>query len=253
MKKLRFVVLFLLGAVANLTAQRWFETMRSNEGTMLLTQFHYGTYLPGGDFKDRFGLTLGFGGGLELLTEKSFLFGLQGSLLFGQDVKEDVLASLRGSDGLIFNDDIFPADVRLRERGIRLDAVLGKVFRVAKSHRSGWRTTLGVGFFQHKIRVQDDPLGKVSQLHGDYKKGYDRLTNGFSLTEFIGYQNLSENRLLNFTVGLEFTQAWTQSRRSFDFDTRQTDSRKRLDLLWGIRLGWTLPFYIGENPDEIQY
>jgi hypothetical protein len=58
---------------------------------------------------------------------------------------------------------------------------------------------------------------------------------------------------LNFLAGFEFYQGFTQGRRSFNFDTRSRESEKRLDLLFGVRLGWTLPFYVGENADEIQY
>jgi hypothetical protein len=93
----------------------------------------------------------------------------------------------------------------------------------------------------------------VPQLTGNYKKGYDRLTNGLAINEFIGYQMLSTNKRVNFYFGFEFTQGFTQSRRDFDFDTRSADTQKRFDSLMGIRAGWILPFYVGKGAAEIYY
>jgi len=71
--------------------------------------------------------------------------------------------------------------------------------------------------------------------------------------EFIGYHLLSKNRQLNFFGGIEMMQAFTQSRRDFNFDTQQKDETKRVDLLFGLRVGLTLPFYIGEPSEQIYY
>jgi len=59
--------------------------------------------------------------------------------------------------------------------------------------------------------------------------------------------------LVNFYVGFEFNQAFTQSRRSFDYDRMAVDTLKRVDLLSGVRVGWILPFYIFDDPEEIFY
>ncbi len=233
--------------------QPWFQEEKNNEGNLLMLNFQYGIHLPGADLNDRFGVSFSAGTSFELLTQNNWLFGVQGGFHFGNTVEEDVIASLKGSDGLIFNDDIFPADVRLRQRGLSFNAEAGKIFRLHKQSRSGIRATVGLGFFQHKIRIQDDPLGGVASLSGAYKKGYDRLSNGFATTEFIGYQYLSKNRRINLMIGFEFTQAWTKNQRSLNFDERKRESGTRFDLLNGWRIGWTLPFYIGENPDEIKY
>jgi hypothetical protein len=113
--------------------------------------------------------------------------------------------------------------------------------------------TLGAGFLQHKVRIQDDPTRNVPQLSKEYKKGYDRLTNGWALTQFIGYQKLANDRRLNFFFGIESMQAFTAGRRSFNFDTQSTDNDNRIDLSFGFRAGWILPFYYGKGQDEISY
>jgi hypothetical protein len=81
------------------------------------------------------------------------------------------------------------------------------------------------------------------QLAGDLKKGYDRLTNGPSVSEYFGYTYLSNNRLLNFFVGLECSQAFTKDRRIWDYQMMKPDDSQRLDLLYGLRAGWILPLY----------
>jgi hypothetical protein len=74
-------------------------------------------------------------------------------------------------------------------------------------------------------------------------KGYDRLTNGLSLNQFIGYYHLSNNRLINFYIGAQGTEGITQSRREWNLDTQTHDTAKRLDMLFGLRAGWILNLY----------
>lgn len=252
MRSALFLLIFLASSALH-GQQRWYEEEHNNEGNMLLLNFQYGVHLPGADLNKRFGPSFSAGAAFDLLTKNNWLAGIQAGFHFGDNVDENVLNSLTGADGLIFNDDIFPAEIRLRQRGLAFNAEFGRIFRSNQRSRSGIRATLGLGFFQHKIRIQDDPLGKVSSLSGTYKKGYDRLSNGFATTQFIGYQYLSANRRINLMIGMEFTQAWTKNRRSFNFDQRIRQTDTRFDLLTGWRIGWTMPLYIGENPDEIRY
>lgn len=231
------------------------EDQRGNVGSAMLFHITYAFQSPGGDLAARFGNDFNIGLGLDYITPQSnWILGLESGYLFGQEVKTNVLANLQTPEGYIIATDRSFADIQLRERGFYVGALLGKILALSSSNpRSGIRVTLGAGLLQHKIRIQDDPFKTVAQLSGDYKKGYDRLTNGLALNEFVGYQLLSTNRRINFFIGLEATQGFTRNRRDFDFDTRQKDETKRLDLLWGIRAGWTLPFYFGKEADEIYY
>ena len=253
--RLIFILGFLL-TVVQLEAQRnrFLHEDRSNEGSLLLVNFLYGGHLPGGDLADRFGGNSSTGGMVDFLTKGNLILGLQSNFYFGPNVNTDVLETLRDGEGAIFGDDGGIAELRLRERGLYIGGHVGKIFSISESNkRSGIRVTLGGGFLRHKIRIQDDPQVFVTTLSGDYKKGYDRLTNGLALMEFIGYQYLAKNRRINFLAGFEFSQGFTESRRTFNFDTRSGEPGTRLDLLFGFRIGWTLPLFIGENPDEIRY
>jgi hypothetical protein len=227
---------------------------RQNEGSILMLNFSYGGQVPGADLATRFGANYLAGVNIDYYTSKNWIFGIQGDFMFGNNVKTDVIAPLRGVEGFVYGDDGGFADIQLRQRGLAFSGHVGKVIPIsAKNQRSGIRLTVGAGMLRHKIRIQDEPQVFVSSLDKEYKKGYDRLANGFALTEFIGYQHIANNRLVNFTIGIELYQGFTQGRRNFNFDTKMPGLEKRFDLLHGYRLTWTLPLFIGENADEINY
>ena len=109
----------------------------------------------------------------------------------------------------------------------------------------------GPVYMSHKIRIDD--IGRQSpQLLNAYKKGYDRLTAGLGVQEYIGYMYMSNKRMLNFFFGFEFMQGFTKSQRSYDYDLRQADTDKRIDMLSGFRIGWVLPLYT-RHPQEFYY
>ena len=226
----------------------------SNEGTILGYHLSYGYELPGGDLADRFGGNFNVGTGLQLALNSNWILGLEGQYLFGMQVKTDVLAPLRSPEGFILANDGAPADITLRQRGWWLGASLGKLISLSKINpRAGLRVSLGVGLLQHKIRIQDDPQAFVPQLTDELKKGYDRMSNGLALKQFIGYQQFSLNRRINFYAGFEFTQAFTQNRRSWNIDEMRREETARIDLLYGFRVGWILPFYLVEKGETIYY
>lgn len=218
--------------------------------------FEYGVHAPGADLKDRFGTNFQAGIHIERIQLKSgLLFGLSSHFLFGNVVKEDVLTNLRTSDGGIIGNDRLFATVVLRQRGLNTQAYIGKIFKVIDGHySSGIKITIGAGVLQHKIRVQDDSRS-VTELTGEYLKGYDRLTNGLAINTFIGYQHIGKNRRINFIAGFDFVMAFTQSRRDFDFALMMADETRRTDMLSGFKVGWMLPIGAGaeRTPEEIIY
>ncbi len=225
-----------------------------NTGSAILLHFSYAFQVPGGDMAERFGNNFNLGLGLDYLTrDRSYLLGGEFQFLFGNQVRTDVLEGLRTNEGFIIGNDRGVADIRLRQRGWYTGAHVGKIIPLsAVNPRSGLRVTLGGGWLQHRIRLQGDPQRSVPQIEGDYQKGYDRLSGGFALRQFIAYQLLDRNGRINFYAGLEFMQGFTRNRRPFNFDTRSQEDQARVDFLIGARIGWILPFYMG-NADELSY
>ena len=203
----------------------------------------YGYQLNGGDLVRRFGNNSAVALNLEFKTKKYWIFGINGSYIFGKDVKESLFDNISTSNGGIINGNGEFADVRLFERGFTTSLTFGRMFSFKRPNpNSGIVFNFGVGFIQHKIRIET--IGNnAPQLSKEYKKGYDRLTNGLLLSQNLGYLYLSNNRRVNFYFGFECMEGFTQSRRSFDYDLMKQDTQKRLDILYGAKIAWILPLY----------
>lgn len=219
------------------------QSVKDSAFRIILTGVHVSGQLPQADLAKRFGENLSIGADFIWKTKKNFLFGFEGSYFFGKKVRDDVVASLKNADGFITDNEGYPADLRLTERGWNIYANFGKVFsKLGHNPNSGLMITLGAGYMQHKVKLYDANK-KVAAVRGDLAKGYDHLTGGFALTQFIGYQYLSNNRLANFNVGFEFYEGFTQSFRGFNYNTGLIDNAKRTDVLVGLRFTWILPLY----------
>lgn len=199
---------------------------------------------PGGDLADRFGPNFSIGGTVHRKLRSNWLIGIQGDFIFGNEVRENgFLDDFRNSQGALISQDGLYGTVLLYERGWRAEMRVGKILPLlGPNDNSGLLMMAGAGFIQHKIRIESQG-DNLPYLQGEYTKGYDRLTNGYCLSEFIGYVNFGNRRRVNFFLGMEATQGFTQSRRDFDFDLRAKDDRKRNDLLFGVRAGWIIPLY----------
>jgi hypothetical protein len=249
-----FLATTLLLFALSLSAQEY-EEFALNRGNVLMLHITYGFHNPGADLEERFGGHFSVGGGLDWMTERgNWIFGTVFNYHFGNEVKENPLSGLFNDEGFLIGNDRQYADIQLRMRGFYAGAHVGKLISLGfKNPRSGIRVTAGAGLLQHKIRIQKDPVRRVPQVSGAYEEGYDRLTNGLAFTEFIGYQLMSSNRRINFIAGFEFTQGLTMNRRELNFDTQMKDTQERLDLNFGFRIGWTLPFYMGKTASEEIY
>ena len=250
-KSLHFILLFwaLSASLSNAQSRKGIDYNAFN------LHISYGAHLPGGDLSNRFGPFFSVGGGAEfLLHNGNWILGAESYLQFGGNVRESaMLDNLFSREGEIIGNDGTFASVVLRQRGMYTGVVLGKLFPISASNKkSGIRFTVGGGYWWHKIRIQDD-YESASQLFGDYKKGYDRLTGGVAIQEFIGYQHLDKNRMLNFIAGFEFGQGFTKSIRDWNFDTMSAPTASRIDISIGVRITWILPFYIGMPSEDIYY
>ncbi len=235
--------LFILLVILSLKATAQVSIKDSSIATPLIG-VSYSYQMPASDMADRFGNNSAIQLNVDYKTQKQWIFGVNGSYFFGKSINEKgIFDSIVTSDGNIINRNGEFADIRLYERGFTISATGGRMFAFKKPNpNSGIVVNFGVGFIQHKIRIET--IGNnVPQLSTEYKKGYDRLTNGILLSENIGYLYLSNNRLLNFYFGFECMQGFTKSRRSYDYDLMKQDTKKRLDILYGGKIAWILPLY----------
>lgn len=243
-RKMRGFGLLVLGLAFGLGPVLGQVSVKDSAVVVPMIKVNYSFQIPGGDLADRFGTNSTIGGGFMVKDRRGWLYGADGFFLFGGNVKEDgILDSISTSTQNLINANGEFADVRLFERGFGFSGRFGKVFITPSVNpNSGFMVVAGVGFIQHKIRIQNSGAS-APQIDGEYKKGYDRLTNGLLLSQFVGYQYLGNRRLINFYGGFEFQQGFTQNRRTFNFDERRSDTESRLDLLYGIRVGWIVPLY----------
>jgi len=213
----------------------------------------YSYQFPGGNLSERFASNSSVGGSYFYKTKTNWIGCINGNFMFRDTIKENgILNSISTKDGNIIDGNGIYADIKLYERGFYFDVKAGKLFPVFGSNKNSGIVILGgIGFLQHKIRIENKD-NTAPQLKDDYKKGYDRLTNGFAVSEFIGYMYLGNSRLVSFYAGFEFVQAFTKDRRSYNFDLMSADKTKRLDILSGFKIGWVIPLY-KRSPDKFYY
>jgi len=216
--------------------------------------FSYGVDIPFGELTDRFGSNFRAAVSVDFFdAKKKLLWGLDGGILFGDNVREDVIAPLRLGNGRIIGNNGQLADVFLRERGTFIGLYASKVLLAAKENpHAGLALGLGVGLLQHNIRIQDE-LGNASQFSGDYDKGYDRNTLGPYIKQVLKYQNIGKKKTVNYEIALTITEGFTKNTRSINFDTQLPDNDRRLDILVGLSAKWFIPIIDLRETNEIFY
>jgi len=216
--------------------------------------FSYGLDIAAGDLSDRFGQSFHAGLSVELFkTRWNGLFRLEGSINFGDNVKQDVLSTYRLDNGSILGNNGSYADVFLRQRGAYLGLMVNKIIiSVPENPHAGFALGLGLGYMQHNIRFQVDS-SNAPQFEGDYAKGYDRNSAGIASKQAISYLHIGKNKAVNYEISLFVTEGFTSNRRAFNFDTAQSDSDSRLDILIGLEVKWILPIKDQQPAGDIFY
>ena len=241
MKTVRFLLPLLL--LIPFTA---FSQVRVKDSCIRVSMisFSFGVQKPFGEMADRFGPNTQLGVSFLKKSPKNITWGADFNYHFGNDVRDTtILDSLKTIDGYIIDGNGMFTIAHMFQRGFSVFGKAGKIFPFQKPNpNSGIFVNAGLGFFQHKIRIEVAD-NTVPQLVGDYRKGYDRLTSGIAFTQYFGYFYMGNSRVVNFSAGLEMMEALTRCRRDFNFDTMEKDDHLRLDLLLGLRIQWSIPFY----------
>lgn len=220
------------------------KNFRDSCENVMTVAFGYGNFFSNGDFADRFGNTHTLEFAARYKLSNNFTLGVQSNFLFSENVKENnILNSLLTENAEVLDENGNAAAIILMQRGYHIHMEVGKIFSLKKFNpNTGIWVRAGAGFLQHKIRIEHQNH-KIPFLEDDYLKGYDRLTNGLSLYQSIGFINFSNSKLANFSIAFEAYEAFTQNRRELNFDTGEKDDKKRLDIMLGVKVNWILPLY----------
>lgn len=248
----RLVLVFVMSGFVSQYTQAQGSVSDSTISTFIL-QINYAYQIPGGDLAEDYGHNSVIGPEFTYKTNKNWLWGLEANFIFGNDVKKsaEIIEQITDETGFVIGLDGTFTNVRPMERGFSALAKVGKVIPAFKINpNSGIVFNFGFGYMQHKIRW-DVEGNNAPQLAGDYKKGYDRFSDGYVMSQSIGLFYLADSRLLNFKAAVEVQEAFTTMKR-YNFDTMGGDSKSRVDLLFGIKLSWMVPLY-GRAPKAIYY
>ncbi len=267
-KRIYLVVLLLLCSFAVASAQRGTSHVRTNykdknyvdtTATMVWTGVNMAGHLPMGDLKSWFKPNLSVGTGLTVKTKGNWTFDMAGNYMFGANLRDKSAAFLgdivseAGGDHIVLDGNGLQAKIYLEGRYWQFGANVGKVIPVNRWKNSGVWVRLGAGYFGHKIRINDYD-NQVPQLDGNYKKGYDHLSGGFALNQFVGYLFIQKNRVLNFYGGIEFYEIWSKPTRNYIINEGSTaDLKYKFSGLVGLKIGWNIPLYEKKSVTTFYY
>lgn len=244
-----FVMLMFVFVKGNSVAQ----SIKNEHLNLISVSPSFGYTFPMSDLGQRF-KNFGQAGPTVLFKFKNnILLAAEGMVLFGQGYKgEDPLAMIVNANGTITNKYGDLASVARGMRGMQFQIKGGYIFsKFSHNPNSGITITAGAGFFQSKYWI-DQRGNNAPQVMGDYPKGYDKLSNGFALTQFVGYTYYHDKNFLNFYAGVEFTEAWTEDRRDWDFALMRKNERSYTDISTTIKVGWIITF-IERAAEDIYY
>jgi hypothetical protein len=216
---------------------------------------HYGGNWTSGDLAERYGYFNHVGVSAGYKTNKNWYYGLDANFMFGNQTKiTGIFDHLVDDKGNItdINGDI--ANVLIYPRGVNVNASFGRLFPVlSPNSNSGILIHVGVGYLLHRLRIETNEQ-VVPQIELDYKKGYDRLTMGVNFHQFIGYSFLANSGAYNFYGGFYLQQGLTKNQRTIFFDQPDVpvSTATRIDVQYGFRLGWYIPFY-KRQPKEFYF
>ena len=129
------------------------------------------------------------------------------------------------------------SNILLYQRGFYSHIMLGYALTFNDMNNTGIYLSTGIGFLQHKIKIETRRQ-YLPNLSEDYKKGYDRLTNGISGKLALDYKYFNKKGRFQFFSGIEIIYGMTKNRRVYLFDTMQfSDNGFRKDFILGFSSG----------------
>jgi len=253
------VFVFLSIALSSFAQKDTLETSKKkqsrfepNETVMIVP--NYTAQFPFASMKQRFGFNSLFSGQVLYKNKKNWLFGGEGGVLYGTDVKESyIISGIATSYGQFITQQNGITGISLGELGFNIKFTFGKIIPFSEKYPdAGLILMTEAGFLEHKISI-NVKASELPQFSPDYKKGYDRLSNGPVISQFVGGTFMARRKYLSFYGGLQLDAAYTQGRRPYDFYLMAPLHDNRLDLFLGIKIGYIIPIFLQTSEKEFFY
>ena len=231
--------------------------IKSEKISTLMFQATYAYQFPGKDTTVLYKNNTTIGGSVCFKTESNWIFSFNGNFISGNKVnitREEVFGDILDNNGEIITGDGIYGSYALFERGAHFQLKAGKIFPVLSPNPNcGFFVQGGLGYLFNRVRTEFGSYASPPPaLAGDYPLGYDRMRGGFAWSGEIGYLFLSNSRIFNFSLSLEFIQAYTKSLRQWDFNLMKKDTKNYIDQYIGIRAAIYIPTY-KRKPAEYYY
>lgn len=244
LKAFRIVLLFIFIALLNYSfSQR--NVKDSTIGAIWIAP-SYGFMWTKGDIATKFGNLNHLGIFTGYKTKRNWVYGLESNFIFGNQVNlNNMFSSLIDSKGNITDATGEVGIVVVSARGFNSNLTFGKVFTVFSPNKnSGIYVNFGFGLLAHKYRI-DTQEQVIPELELNYRKGYDRLSMGPNLSQFIGYALMSNKGLINCYGGFYVQEGFTKNQRTIFFDQPELSvpTNTMYDYQIGFKLGWFVPIY----------
>ena len=258
--KKRFILFFLVIFLPNSFVFSQIQMKRSTTDSAGLiayvsANYSYNFILKNSDLYKESTNLMGVGANLSLKTKSNWTIETGFNYYFAGKVKgtDSMFAMITNAAGLIMDGNGTAANIEVDTRGWSLRLEGGKIFPISKKmQNAGIHAKLGVGVLQRNVFIKN-PDNLVACLTEEYKKGYDRLTLGVSLYQYIGYTHLSNIKYSCFYGGIEFYEIFSKRQRDYDFNLMGKDNRKFFDVLIGLKFGWIVPLYKKEYIDTYYF
>ncbi len=247
MNRLLTLFVLLFGAVTDTSAQDdLFGNTKKEPRKGFVISVNGNFDIPAADMAERFGLSYRIGPSVFYKFKSNWIVGTKFDFIFGNDIKEEgFLSNLLDDRGTVIAENGSRTNFGRLERGYMAGLQVGKILNFSKTNSdNGLLLLTTAGFMQHKIFIATERAnGELPQFSGDYRKGYDRLSNGIFVEQFVGYIHFSESGFVNFKIGFDVVAGFNKGRRDFLYDIQKPGTDSRLDILYGVRGSWFIPIF----------
>ena len=204
---------------------------------MIWLDAHMAYHFPMGNLRTMFKNNFAVGPGITFKSKSNWTVGFHFDYMFNANMRDPNFfnGTLANEDGIVIDGNglVSPGGITAEGRYWTLQADFGKIIPVDRWKNSGIWLRIGGGYFS---------------------QGYDRRSGGFVLSQFIGYQFVRKNRMLNFFIGVEFHEMWTKPNRNYVFYEGPTEGMTaKFSGLIGFKAGWNIPLYERKTTTTFYY